>query len=126
MKDGQILEFIRQRMIDRHGEHESCDYMLHLKRMVSDQSCRDLEIAEKPCGLTLDLALIRWSVMCESWGELSSGSAPQLGSFLAGWFTRAMGATKPEKLGQLRDSYMVGWREADSCVNIKRREENEN
>lgn len=74
---------------------------------------------DDPHLLTLDLGLIRWSVMCDKWNDLAQGSAPQLGPFLAGWFTRAMGAEMPSDLGMFRDSYRVGWREADTQISIQ-------
>jgi len=77
-----------------------------------------------PAGFVLpfDLALVRWSVVCTSWGELSAGHAPLLTAFLAGWGCRCIGASMPENLGTFRDSFRVVrplrrrgiWREADS------------
>ena len=75
--------------------------------------------------LTLDIALIRWSVVCASWGELSSGHAPNLQAFLAGWCCRVIGATTPICLGPMRDSFRVGWREADQQVQIADRHNRE-
>lgn len=74
--------------------------------------------------LSLDLALTRWSVICESWGRLSSGSAPILGVFLAGWYWRDMGNSLPskEEIGKFADSFRVGWREADDFIEIQNRE----
>lgn len=68
--------------------------------------------------LTLDLALIRWSVVCGSWGDIASGNTPVLQAFLAGWCCRAIGATEPYDVGQLRESFRAGWREADVQISI--------
>lgn len=71
--------------------------------------------------LPMDLALARWSVVCESWGELAGGHAPYLPAFLAGWYTRQIGVEMPDDLGTFKDSYRVGWREADQEVAIDSR-----
>lgn len=72
--------------------------------------------------LPLDLALIRWSVVCQSWGELSSGHAPLLPAFLAGWCCRCIGADMPVNVGQFKDSFRAGWCEADDQIIIASRE----
>ncbi len=72
--------------------------------------------------LPLDLALIRWAVVCQSWADLAAGSAPLLSAFLAGWCCRCIGASQPADLGQFRDSFRVGWREADQQVEIEARQ----
>ena len=72
--------------------------------------------------LPLDLALTRWAVVCQSWGELAHGHAPLLSAFLAGWCCRCIGASQPDDLGQFRDSFRVGWREADQQVEIEARQ----
>lgn len=69
--------------------------------------------------LPMDLALIRWSVVCVSWAELSSGHAPHLPAFLAGWYCRQIGASRPENVGDFKDSFNVGWREADTTIAIE-------
>lgn len=69
--------------------------------------------------LPLDLALIRWSVKCEAWGELAAGNAPLLGAFLAGWYCRSICASKPVQPGQYRDSFQAGWGEADAQIAIE-------
>lgn len=74
--------------------------------------------------LPLDLALVRWSVVCTSWGELSAGHAPLLTAFLAGWGCRCIGASMPEDLGTFRDSFRVGWREADTMIAIETQRQN--
>lgn len=72
---------------------------------------------------TIDLALIRWSVVCRKWHDFSSGSAPNLGAFLAGWFLKDSGAQHmPEDLGLFVDSFRVGWREAEEQIEILSRE----
>ena len=72
--------------------------------------------------LPLDLALIRWSVVCQSWGELSSCHAPLLPAFLAGWCCRCIGADMPVNVGQFKDSFRAGWCEADDQIIIASRE----
>jgi len=69
--------------------------------------------------LTLDLALIRWSVVHRRWHELAS-DMPYLPAFLAGWGMRVMEADMPpaEALGTFKDSFRVGWREADEQLAI--------
>jgi hypothetical protein len=71
---------------------------------------------------SLDMALVRWSVVCGSWRELG-GDFPDVGAFLAGWFLRVLGAEMPprEKLGRCPDSFRVGWREADTQIVIASR-----
>lgn len=73
---------------------------------------------------TLDIALIRWSVVCRQWDALSSNSAPILGAFLAGWYWRDMGNELPgrEQLGTFVDSFRVGWHESDAMITIQQRE----
>lgn len=74
--------------------------------------------------LTLDLALIRWAVVCGDRERAVGGSSPSLGPFLAGWFLRDMGATCPERdaLGVYVASFRAGWKEADSAIRIRMRE----
>ena len=74
--------------------------------------------------LPLDLAFIRWSVVCTSWGELSAGNAPLLTAFLAGWSCRCIGSSQPQALGIFRDSFRVGWREADTMIAIETQRQN--
>lgn len=71
--------------------------------------------------MNFESALIRWSVVCKRWGELSAGSAPVLHAFLAGWFMHKMGADMPENVGPLRDSFRVGWRESEINTSITNR-----
>ncbi|RRJ96822.1 hypothetical protein Ga0100231_023945 [Opitutaceae bacterium TAV4] len=71
--------------------------------------------------LSLDIALIRWSVVCRQWEGFSAGNAPLLGAFLAGWYCRSIGASMPEDVGQFRESFRVGWREADQQIEIESR-----
>ena len=68
---------------------------------------------------SLDLALIRWSVMHRKWHELAN-DMPCLGAFLAGWFLRDMSpkGTQPPPVASFRNSFRVGWREADSEIAI--------
>ena len=72
--------------------------------------------------LSIDLALIRWSVRCRTWQELSAGgSQPELGPFLAGWFCRCSGIGLSLIVADhaFRDSFRIGWREADDCIAIE-------
>lgn len=68
--------------------------------------------------LPFELALIRWSVVCISWNELSSHT-PLITPFLTGWGWRCMGLEMPKELGTFQDSFRVGYREADSMISIK-------
>lgn len=71
--------------------------------------------------LPFELALIRWSVVCGKWNDLSSGSAPLLTPFLAGWCCRCAGASMPVDVGPFGDSLRTGWREADDHIAIDKR-----
>lgn len=71
--------------------------------------------------LPLELALIRWSVVCRQWHEFANDQ-PLLSAFLAGWCCRSIGASRPEHVGTFRDSFNTGWREADDMVTIKSRQ----
>lgn len=73
---------------------------------------------------TLDLALIRWSVVCRQWHDFG-GDAPMIGPFLAGWFMRDMKADMPEQLslGTFRDSFRKGWGECDTQLAILAQQE---
>ena len=73
--------------------------------------------------LPLDLAMTRWSVKCTAWSKLSPGAAPVLGAFLAGWYCRCIGTAYFEP-DQLRDSFRVGWREADDHIYIQLHSQN--
>ena len=79
-------------------------------------------VGEYPLVLPLDLAMIRWSVVCQSWNELAAGNAPILSVFLTGWGWRAMDLDLPKDLGRFRDSFRVGYREADAQVTINLRQ----
>lgn len=68
--------------------------------------------------LPLETALIRWSVVHIKWNELAN-DIPCLTAFLAGWCCRSIGASMPEEIGGFRDSFRVGWREADTMINIE-------
>lgn len=81
----------------------------------------------KPCSvermvLPFELALIRWSVTCKRWDELSAGHAPILTAFLAGWCCRCIGTSMPDNVGTFRDSFRIGWREADEQIEIASRQ----
>jgi len=77
-------------------------------------------MTEKHHILSMDLALIRWSVKCAAWTEMSAGNAPLLQAFLAGWCCRCIGASQPEDMGMFRDSFMSGWYEADTMIVIEK------
>ena len=70
---------------------------------------------------SLDLAIIRYSVVCQRWAR-GCGGCPYLHAFLAGWFCRAIGATEPFDVGQFRDSFRAGWKESDEHQVIAERE----
>ncbi len=74
--------------------------------------------------LPFDLALTRWSVMCIVWRDLA-GDHPNLTAFLAGWGCRCIGAAMPEKIEAFRDSFRVGWKEADDQIAIERQRHND-
>lgn len=71
--------------------------------------------------LPLDVAMARWSETCASWNAMAAGSAPALGAFLAGWYCRCIGASRPEDEGMFRESFRAGWREADAQIAIESR-----
>lgn len=70
---------------------------------------------------TLDLALIRWSVVSTKWNDFSTGHSPNLGAFLAGWFTRDNDMPLPENCGNCYDSFRTGYKEADIQIEILNR-----
>ena len=69
----------------------------------------------------INTALIRWSVVCRRWNDLSSGHAPILGAFLSGWFWRDMGNPMPSDCGVFQDSFRIGYKEADETITIEDR-----
>lgn len=69
--------------------------------------------------LPLELAFVRWSVVHRQWHELAN-DMPLLSAFLAGWNFRCIGLGMPEKLGTFRDSFRVGYREADTMIQIEK------
>lgn len=72
--------------------------------------------------LTLDLAIIRYAVVCERWQKLSTGMVPVFGAFVCGWFGRDMGQSVDVGAGTFRDSWRAGWAEADSAKQIAMRD----
>lgn len=78
-------------------------------------------VAVQRLVLPLELAFIRWSVVHRGWHEIG-GDCPLLLAFLAGWSCRCIGASMPEDVGQFRDSFRVGWREADDQITIASRQ----
>ena len=71
--------------------------------------------------LSMELALIRWSVVHIRWHELASGHVPHLAAFLAGWNCRCIGSTFPEDPGPSKASIFHGWKEADEQIAIESR-----
>ena len=67
--------------------------------------------------LPLEHAFLRWSVVHRQWHE-SFSDCPVLAAFLAGWMCRCIGSSMPENPGHFRDSFRVGWREADIAIGI--------
>lgn len=76
--------------------------------------------AEHNIVLPLELALVRWSVVCQSWQSMSAGHSPLLTAFLAGWGCRCIGIEIPSQYHEFRDSFRAGWREADTEISIQR------
>ena len=60
--------------------------------------------------------------MSDRWKDIG-GDTPMLGAFLAGWFLRDMSprGTQPPDVASFRDSFRVGWREADDQIEIASR-----
>lgn len=69
--------------------------------------------------LPLELAFIRWSVVHIQWNEFAN-DMPCLTAFLAGWCSRCVGLELPEKIGTFQNSFRVGWREADTMIEIEK------
>ena len=91
---------------------------------MSIESTKDEQrasVAVQRLVLPLELALVRWSVVHRGWHEIG-GDCPLLQAFLAGWSCRCIGASMPEDVGQFRDSFRVGWREADDQITIASRQ----
>lgn len=65
----------------------------------------------------LHLALLRWSSTC-----VSTGSRPELGPFLAGWYLRRMGCESLPTVSTFRDSMRAGWSESGIFLVIEERE----
>ncbi|MEM9369098.1 MAG: hypothetical protein AAGD07_24185 [Planctomycetota bacterium] len=72
-------------------------------------------------SLSLELALVRWSVVHQRWSELASGDTPYLPAFLAGWCLRAIGVSEPPNVEQYRHSFRAGWVEASEQIVIASR-----
>lgn len=69
----------------------------------------------------LELAFVRWSVVCQRWEELAAGHRPYLSAFLAGWMCRVCDTSLPEYLGQFKDSFLAGHKEACDLIEIQER-----
>lgn len=68
---------------------------------------------------TLDLAMIRWAVVCGEWSETAVGHFPNLGAFLAGWFCRDAGIPIKAADGiTFINSWRKGWIECNVQIAI--------
>lgn len=117
LTEALVAEFVIQH---RAGGNDAA------KEYLADFLDRELRWVESGLAshmLPLDLALIRWSVVCERWSKLSSRSAPTLGSFLGGFYSRCVGIPLPAHDHILRDSLATGWRQADEQTVIHARKE---
>ncbi len=72
--------------------------------------------------LPLELAMIRWSVVHRKWHDLAN-DMPEIQAFLAGWCCRCIGTSEPEELGQFKESFRAGWKEADDQIVIATRQD---
>ena len=80
----------------------------------------------RPAPLTIDQAITRYAVVSEEWRDFGGqASMPYIPAFLAGWNMRAIGAPEPENVGQWRDSFRVGYREASAFADLWNREQDE-
>lgn len=70
----------------------------------------------------LDVALVRWSVVCRTWQETAAGHQPDLGAFLAGWYMSQLTSEMPRLKSSFRDSFRAGWHEAETMTAIAARE----
>lgn len=77
-------------------------------------------LEDEAATLPLELALIRWAVVCERWHHIANGF-PSLQGFLCGWFCRACGSKPPVEVTLYRDSFNVGWKQAHDQVVIESR-----
>ena len=77
--------------------------------------------AKAAAKCTLELALIRWSVVHIKWNEIGS-DMPNIGSFLAGWFDRVCGAEEEPIVERFIDSHRCGWMQACEQMTIFCRE----
>lgn len=68
----------------------------------------------------IELALIRWAVVCLSWNEIG-GTFPSFTGFMAGWCSRICECPEPAFVGKYRDSFRRGWAEADGQIAIANR-----
>jgi|19_taG_2_1085344.scaffolds.fasta_scaffold59180_2 hypothetical protein len=84
------------------------------------------QVTGSPAPLTLDLAMVRYSVVCERWGD-KIGDAPYLTAFIAGWCCRSVGMPwlSNSEIGAYPASYRAGWAEADDFAKIWHRENTE-
>ena len=70
----------------------------------------------------MELAIIRYAVVCQGWNDFSSGYTPHLPAFLAGWFMREIDPDSYLYVGQFKDSFRAGWSECDTMKAIQERE----
>jgi hypothetical protein len=68
----------------------------------------------------LELAIIRYAVVCERWQKLTPGHTPYLNAFLAGWLMRTIDEPN-DYSGTGKDSFRAGWTEADMQLEIQSR-----
>jgi len=68
----------------------------------------------------LELAIIRYAVVCERWQQLGQGHTPYLNAFLAGWLMRTI-VEPNDYSGPFKDSFRAGYDEADTQLEIQSR-----
>ena len=120
-----LREMAKQASINRNQSWQTllaaADICKQMGETTGEQASEAREdVPAQPCVLPFEMALIRWSVVCTSWGDMSGGYYPLLTAFLAGWGCRCIEVSMPENLGTFRDSFRVGWREADTMIAIER------
>lgn len=109
-------EFVIQH---RAGGHDVSDEFL---ANFIGRTMRNAPTTDTALILPLDLAVIRYSVVCEKWGNLSNSAAPHFGAFLAGWYMRCVGLPPPMQYHISRESLRAGWAQANEQVAINVRE----
>lgn len=117
---------IRSAIYDPNGNSMTYGDVAALVNELQDENHElrgELENAQQSSEpeITMEMALIRWSVVHQRWSELGSGHMPYLPAFLAGWCCRAIGTSEPSDVGQYRDSFRAGWKEAGEQIVIASR-----